>query len=419
MIRNKVVGWMTLVLIGLAGANVWGQEETAAELYGQGVHAYFGNDFETAASLLTQSIEKNKLDPRAYYFRGLALANLHGIDSGLVDMAQGAEIEVNKMDQKIYNVSGALQRIQGTLRLELEKQRKLARLQASDRKKKQDRIRYERIQRRDDIVLIDPDRPASQVKLDLPKPDLGGQQDPFQTGIAFSGGDKVNYQAPAPVEPGSDDAMPATQGAEGQQRDPFSDPIAKTPEDPFASPSDDANPFGDATPAPKTRQAEAEPKDVNPFGDATPAPKTPQAEAAPKDVNPFGDDMPAVDPKTSPLFEESRKPSAIPGGNVPGALLDLLGKTLSGSSPDRDPFSDAPVEKGAKKEAEPAPEKPEAPSEDPRILSGTLRRPRNRRPRIATTHSTSPASEFGIGVSLFVALASSRSILEKTPSHYF
>ena len=254
MIRHKSVGWMTLVLIGLVGSSVTGQDEGAAELYGRGVHAYFAADYELAVELLSKSIEKNGLDPRCYYFRGLARANMKGLDAGLADFTQGADVEINRTDRPVYDINGALQRVQGRLRLELEKVRAATRKAAVARKKKRDLVRYEELKRREDIVLFDPNRPAPQVKLDLPTPDLGGQPDPFDSGMAFSGGKQVANVVVEPVQPSGEPAMPADAG---QPRDPFAAAGAEgkgpaEPADPFASPGKNADPFGAAEPAAKT-----------------------------------------------------------------------------------------------------------------------------------------------------------------------
>ncbi len=284
MIRHKSVGWMTLVLIGLVGQHVAGQDEGAAELYGRGVHAYFAGDYELAVSLLSESIEKNDLDPRSYYFRGLALASIAGVDSGLADFRQGADVEINRTDRPVYDINGALQRVQGSLRLELEKVRAATCKAAVGRKKKRDLVRYEELKRREDIVLFDPNRPVPQVKLDLPKPDLGGQLDPFASGTAFSGGKQVENVVPAEVEP----AMP---GDTGQPQDPFAaagPEAGKTPAeaaDPFASPG----------------------KSDDPFGSAKPAVKTPPAPKPATDANPFGENMPKLD---LPVDEEPAAPAA-------------------------------------------------------------------------------------------------------------
>ncbi len=314
MISSKAVGSVTLIIIAVAGSRIFAAEKTAAELYGQGVHAYFAHDYDSAIALLSASIKKNSSDPRAYYFRGLAHASQQGTDAGLADFAKGADLETNPTDERLYGVNSALQRIQGSLRLTLEQQRTAARLAAAERKKKQDRIKYEQLKRREDVVLYKPNQPIKSIDLKLPPVDLGGQ-DPFATGAAFSGGKQVGTVAPAVVEP-SADAMESPAESEGEKpRDPFSDPGAKPA-------------------APK--------KSDNPFGDMTPAEEPPKAEKAPDTSNPFGDDMSKA-AADDPVFDDSVKPELPPGMNIGGSIMDMLGKTLSGKSAEsknRDPFAD-------------------------------------------------------------------------------
>ena len=50
MISNKAVGSMTLVIIGVAGLQIFAAEKTAVDFYGQGVHASFASDYDTAIS---------------------------------------------------------------------------------------------------------------------------------------------------------------------------------------------------------------------------------------------------------------------------------------------------------------------------------------------------------------------------------
>ena len=92
------------------------------------------------STLLSESIEKNGSDPRAYYFRGLALASTSGVQAGLADFTKGADVEVNQADRPVYDINGALQRVQGPLRLELEKVRAATRKAAVERQKKRDRF---------------------------------------------------------------------------------------------------------------------------------------------------------------------------------------------------------------------------------------------------------------------------------------
>lgn len=312
MIRQQSVRWMTLVFISLIGTYVRGQDEGAAGLYGRGVHAYFDGDYDSAVTLLSASIEKYGSDPRAYYFRGLALANKSGVEAALADLTKGADVEVNQADRPVYDINGALQRVQGPMRLELEKVRAATRKAAVERKKKRDKVRYEELKRREDIVLFDPKRPAPQVKLDLPAPDLTGKVDPFASGAAFTGGKQVEYVAPAPVEP---TAAPAAPGDGTQSRDPFAAPTAEAPAEP-------ADPF--ATPAKKTEPAAA-----------------PDATAPSAEANPFGEGMPKLELQG---VERATGPAA----SIGGGLINVLGKALSGQAANRDPFAEPA-------KAEPAP----------------------------------------------------------------
>ncbi len=299
MISHKAVGSMALVIMAVAGIRVHAQEQTAAELYGRGVHAYFALDYDTAIDLLTESIAKNDADPRAFYFRGLALAARDGVDSGLADFAAGAEREIIRRDKRVYDVNGALQRIQGATRIALEKRRSATRAAALAKKQKQDRIKYETLQRREDVVLFRPNQPAPLVDLELPDAVLPSQ-DPFTSGLAFSGGQQV--EEAAPVVPAADPGEDMTE----QARDPFAVKV---------------------TPQPK---------------------KKPAAE------NPFGE-MTAEVEEDDPVFDENVQPELPPGMNVGGTIMNLLEKTLSGQageSTERDPFGDG--NSGAAEETPPA-----------------------------------------------------------------
>jgi hypothetical protein len=329
MIWHRTVLWMSFGLIALVGTLSRAQDESATELYGRGVHAYFAGDYPRAVELLSASIELLDSDPRAYYFRGLALAGLEGIEAGAADFAMGADVEVNKTDKRYYDIHSALQRVQGRLRLEIEQHRTAARQAAADRKVKRDRIRYEQLKRREDIVLFDPDRPAAEVDLERPARVVPEQDDPFASGLAITGGRQVDYVPPTPVVPSTERQAP---------RDPFEAPGAEQPaaeaEDPFGMSGDeDEDPFGGMSPAPKK----------------SPVP----VEVEPDDVNPFGADLPIIRPEPP---TDSMPGRAAGGANIGGAVIDLLGRTLSGQAADRDPFGDAPQPEAPKQQPAPAPE---------------------------------------------------------------
>lgn len=348
MISSKAVRSMALVIVSVGVVRGMADEPTAPRLYGQGVHAYFAGDYDTAISLLNKAIETNEGDPRAYFFRGLAFASRDGLEAGLADFAKGAKLEVNPVDEGVhYDVDEALERVQGRLRLAIEEQRVAARQAAAARKKKQARVRYERLRRREDVVLTQPDQTSSKSvpdvpELDLPEVDLG-DHDPFATGAAFVGGEVVESVTPSPPEP-----------AEETELQPATEPSEK-PSDPFADLSGTSDTPGDDTGA----------------TDASMPSEKPAAPASPfEDDNPFGDDSSDA-PSDNPIFDENVAPK-LPADMSAGAgnIMEVLEKTLSGAasqSSNRDPFSDDEPTVPAKKKpapAESAPEQP-APAKEP------------------------------------------------------
>ncbi|MFW6170999.1 MAG: hypothetical protein ACODAD_10955, partial [Planctomycetota bacterium] len=295
-----------------------------------------------------------------------------GLEAGLADFAEGARLEVNPAGERIYDVNGALERVQGRLRLVIEKHRAAARRAAAARKKKQDRVRYEQLKQREDVVLLEPDQTppkaaADVQELDLPEIDLG-DQDPFASGAAFVGGEVVQSVTPSPPEPVEQEEAEA--GAEPEAEDQPAEESGEKPSDPFSDisgtldrPQDDTAETEASGPSEKPSAASSPFEDENPFGDGI-------------------DDAPSDDP----IFDENVAPKLPADMNVDGGnIMDVLEKTFSGTanqSSNRDPFSDdepavpaakqpggkSPVsEKPAPQQPAPAksaPEKP-APAEEP------------------------------------------------------
>lgn len=117
--RGIVAGWFlaSLCFAPIAQA-VDGNVLTA--LYGEGVKAYHAGRYAQSHETLSQAIEAGSKDPRCFYFRGLSNLKLgRGPDAGM-DFQQGAAIEAADFDV-FFNVSGALERVQGTDRLTLER----------------------------------------------------------------------------------------------------------------------------------------------------------------------------------------------------------------------------------------------------------------------------------------------------------
>src|SRR5688500_4313620 len=117
MNRSLVFG--AVLLVGVLAGSACAQEAVLAELYGQGVHAYFARDLRTAHAVLTNAIEQGSRDPRCYYFRGLTYASLGRPDEAEADFKVGAKVETGSAD-RIYPVADSLQRVQGRTRLQIE-----------------------------------------------------------------------------------------------------------------------------------------------------------------------------------------------------------------------------------------------------------------------------------------------------------
>lgn len=115
------------------------------EIYGQGVHAYFTGNLEAAHDLFTQAIDSGSVDPRVFYFRGLTQAKQSGAGAGLADYEQGAQYEIS--GRKVVNIGKSLERVQGALRVELEKTRQQARLQARAQQAVIQREQLEKLQK--------------------------------------------------------------------------------------------------------------------------------------------------------------------------------------------------------------------------------------------------------------------------------
>jgi hypothetical protein len=114
---------------GLPWFNIQAQAQNAAVAYEEGVNAFFAGRPYEAESFLSQAIEWNSQDPRAYYFRALSLSHLGRCELAEGDMLTGATLEAQQPNR--YSIGSALERIQGPQRLVLEAYRRQARLSAA------------------------------------------------------------------------------------------------------------------------------------------------------------------------------------------------------------------------------------------------------------------------------------------------
>jgi len=147
-----------LLATGMLQGGLLDREASAAssqailgELYGKAVHAFHSRHYEDASDLLSQAIKAGSVDPRCYYFRGVAQSKLGHADKAKSDFETGAQLEATNTTHD-YNVGLSLQRVQGKVRLQLETIRFQARVAVRKAKKRKDAKRYERLTRRRPLV---------------------------------------------------------------------------------------------------------------------------------------------------------------------------------------------------------------------------------------------------------------------------
>jgi|GEM_PF-1375647 len=102
-------------------AGFYRSDRAKQQLYSAARSAYFRDDFATTVELLDRVIEDETRDPRAYYFRGLALRELDRSEDAQTDFARAVSLETAPGNQ--IDVDRALERVQGPARRALEEQR--------------------------------------------------------------------------------------------------------------------------------------------------------------------------------------------------------------------------------------------------------------------------------------------------------
>ena len=359
MTRNVVVTALAVAAMACTAGWVRAQESLLAELYGQGVHAYFANDYGRAHDWLAKAIAQGSRDPRCYYFRGLCYRRLGRPDEARMDFEKGAQLEATSQ-ARIYPVGRSLQRVQGPSRIALETHRREARLALRLKNMKAAQARYESVKRADREVVRDRENPPKLDASEL-------VQDPARVDPAdpFTGPDEAPSPAPKRAEPtviATDATSPA-----GDDK-----PAASAPPSPGATPaadvfgggagaSGDADPFGGGTtaaPAAGSSTPSADPfgggGGDDPFGGASSSP--PAAGGSGTSTPPAP--APAMDDADDPFGDSSADPFG--GGDSSAPAAGGAGTTppepgLSGDSTPSNPFvDDEPGEKPAEDKNAPA-----------------------------------------------------------------
>ena len=205
--------------------------------YGMGVHAYYSGHYQRSHEDFSGAIEAGSIDPRVFYFRGLAAIKLGRFDEAQADFAEGASKEAAGWGGR--SVSRSLERVQGPDRLRLEQYRVRAR-----------------------VVAIKTDREASKrryVEQTTAEPNVLRQRRPA--------GIPAGEDTPTPATTPPDDTNVFAEESEGPQPGKPTTPAGET-EDPFGEPpvSEPAAEEMDEPPVGK-KPAEAESDTDDPFSD--------------------------------------------------------------------------------------------------------------------------------------------------------
>ena len=104
-----VAGWVLV-----SSAPLLAQDAVLGQIYGNGVHAYFAQDYLRSYQFFTSAIDGHSQDPRCFYFRGLALVKLGRPQDAEIDFQHGAKLESSTDPTRAYNVARSLERVQGS-----------------------------------------------------------------------------------------------------------------------------------------------------------------------------------------------------------------------------------------------------------------------------------------------------------------
>ncbi len=279
MIHNlRAVGIVLGFLIACLAQSAWCQQPQGGMLYDRGVNAYFAGRSSEAEAALSEAIQWNPQDPRAYYFRALTLLRQGRSDEARGDMLTGAMLEAQS--PRHFAIGAALERVQGSERLMLE--------------------RYRRDARRDAVVQATATIPTAPVAAPAtfvqPEPDAAVLRQhrvvPLEELLRPEGPHAVAVEAPTTATPVPPQKAP--------EKSPPPTTFAPRTTSPLPTPPSAAPP---ATPPP--------PVAGNPFEDDT-SKQQPAAAPAPPSATPATPPQPAPS-QSAP----AAKPSATPPAPAP------------------------------------------------------------------------------------------------------
>ncbi len=330
MYRSSV--FFAIGLVCLSASFVSAADAVLEQFYGSGVHAYFSRDYVKAHEYLTTAIDGGTVDPRPFYFRGMAYLKLGRAEEAKLDFQKGATKESRDVN-KFYNVSKSLERIQGRARLTLEQHRVVARMAARQEAEKLHKARYEQIRQEEGRLLQQQIDESPAIPETMPAEEPAGDE-PFGAGPLTEPADADPFtEEPAAEEPAEPDPFTEEPAAEEPaDEDPFTEePAAEPVAEPAAGKKSgifgalgrslgkavggDQNQGAAAPDEMPPEDEPAEPADDDPFGEEEPAADEPAEPAAdepaePVDDDPFGEEEPAAEEPAEPAADEPAEPVA-------------------------------------------------------------------------------------------------------------
>jgi hypothetical protein len=214
------------------------QNAILSEIYGRGVHAYYGGNYQHAYDDFSSAINGGLKDPLAYYFRGMAANGAGRLGEAEVDWEAGAELEA---EGKIgLSIGQALSRFQGHDRLRLEEIRRTAKLRYLARVNAAGAAKYGTAAAAEANVLRTPTMATPGIVAPPPTPPIAAaKDDPFADNAV--GEPKIESEdalKDAMADPFKDEAAAEMPAADAGAADPFDSTAPAAADDPFGGAAD-------------------------------------------------------------------------------------------------------------------------------------------------------------------------------------
>lgn len=248
--RTSLLAAMSVAILSTATiTNASAQYAAVAQMYGNGVHAFYAGDHTAAREHFSTAINGGSQDPRVYYFRGIVAYAQGSTYEAESDWQQGARLEAEGRTNPL--VGRSLIRFQGTGRLILEGIRQKARLERAANQA----VRSQQTAPRDNSAVrnriinpaVTPPLPSvtPSAAADAAPAAPPAAEDPFADNLAEGEASVTKEDAleGSMEDPFADEAAPAAADADTPADDGTADPFAEGGGD--AAPVDDADPFAE------------------------------------------------------------------------------------------------------------------------------------------------------------------------------